>query len=92
MRYCGVFATKSIYGRIGMADTLIMSEQEAKTSSARDILNNHLPIVLDLVKTASLVVIAASSVHLGHHVHEMTHEGMIWRDPPGESDHSGHSH
>ena len=69
-----------------------MNDPDAKTSSVRDILNNHLPIVLDLVKAASLVVIAASSVHLGHHVHEMTHEGVIWRDPPGESDHSGHKH
>jgi len=75
-----------------MVDTLGMSDQEAKTSSARDVLNNQLPTILDLVKTASLAVIAASSVHLGHHVHEMTHEGMIWRDPPGESDHSGHKH
>jgi len=92
MRSCGVFASPSICGKIEMVDMFTMSDQEAKTSSARDILNNHLPIVLDLVKTASLVVIAASSVHLGHHVHEMTHEGVIWRDPPGESDHSGHKH
>ena len=57
-----------------------------------EVLKDYLPIVFDLVKTTSLVVIAASGIHLGYHVHEMTHEGVIWRDPPTDIDHSGHRH
>ncbi len=47
----------------------------------REVLRDYLPVVFDLIKTTSLVVIAASGIHLGYHVHEMTHEGVIWRDP-----------
>ena len=31
----------------------------------------HLPIVLDLIKTASLVVMAVSGMLISHHTHEM---------------------
>ena len=63
-----------------------------KMPTPREVLKDYLPVVFDLVKTTSLVVIAASGIHLGYHVHEMTHEGVIWRDPPADIDHSGHSH
>ena len=63
-----------------------------KMPTPREVLKDYLPIVFDLAKTTSLVVIAASGIHLGYHVHEMTHDGVIWRDPPGETDHGGHSH
>jgi len=63
-----------------------------KMPTPREVLKDYLPIVLDLIKTTSLVLIAASGIHIGHHVHEMTHDGVIWRDPPGDTDHGGHSH
>jgi len=63
-----------------------------KMPTPREVLKDYLPVVFDLVKTTSLVVIAASGIHLGYHVHEMTHEGVIWRDPPTDIDHSGHRH
>ena len=46
-----------------------------KMPTPREVLKDYLPVVFDLVKTTSLVVIAASGIHLGYHVHEMTHEG-----------------
>ena len=70
----------------------MVADHEGKMPKPREVLKDYLPIVLDLIKTTSLVLIAASGIHIGHHVHEMTHDGVIWRDPPGETDHGGHSH
>ena len=70
----------------------VMAFYLGKMPTPREVLKDYLPVVFDLVKTTSLVVIAASGIHLGYHVHEMTHEGVIWRDPPADIDHSGHRH
>ena len=70
----------------------MMAFHLGKMPTPREVLKDYLPVVFDLVKTTSLVVIAASGIHLGYHVHEMTHEGVIWRDPPADIDHSGHRH
>ena len=69
-----------------------MAEHEGQKLTPREMVRAHLPIVLDLLKTASLVVIAATGIHLSHHIHDMAHEGMIWRDPPAQNDQGGHKH
>ena len=69
-----------------------MAEHEGQKLTPREMVRAHLPIVLDLIKTASLVVIAATGIHLSHHIHDMAHEGMIWRDPPGENHQGEHKH
>ena len=82
----------SAHTRSRCSHYFVMALHLEKMPTPREVLKDYLPIVFDLVKTTSLVVIAASGIHLGYHVHEMTHEGVIWRDPPADNDHSGHSH
>ena len=52
----------------------------------------HLPITLQLINTLSFAVIAASGVYISAHVHEIAHDGMIWRDPPATEVGKGHQH
>ena len=65
---------------------------EQRLPTPRELLKDYLPITLDLVKTMSLVVIAASGIHFGYHFHEIIHDGLIWRDPPASAEHGGHHH
>ncbi|WP_222929980.1 hypothetical protein [Synechococcus sp. A18-25c] len=51
-----------------------MDDHQEQKLSPREMVRAHLPIVLDLVKTASLVVIAVSGLLISHHTHEMTIE------------------
>ena len=69
-----------------------MADHEGQRLTPREMVRAHLPIVFDPIKTGSLVVIAATSIHLSYHVHEMADEGTIWRDAPSATDHGGHKH
>jgi hypothetical protein len=73
-------------------DLLAMAEYEGQKLTGREMVRAHLLIVFDLIKTGSLVVIATTGIHLSHHIHEMAHNGMIWRDSPGETDLVEHKH
>ena len=52
-----------------------MAEHEGQRLTGREMVRAHPPIVFDLIKTGSLVVIAATGIHLSHHIHEMAHSG-----------------
>ena len=49
-----------------------MADHQEQTLSPREMVRAHLPIVLDLIKTASLVVMAVSGMLISHHTHEMS--------------------
>ena len=51
-----------------------MSDHQDQSLTPREMVRAHLPIVLDLIKTASLVVIAVSGMLISHHTHEMSLE------------------
>lgn len=69
-----------------------MTDHEGQILTSRDMVRVHLPIVLHMINTVSLVVVAVSAMHIGAHVHEFTHDGMIWNDPPAENAEHGHNH
>ena len=69
-----------------------MKDHEGQTLTSREMVRAHLPIVLHMINTVSLVVVAVSAVYIGAHIHELTHDGMIWRDPPSENAEHGHHH
>ena len=69
-----------------------MPDHEGQTLTVREMVRAHLPITLQLINTLSLAVIAASAVYIGAHVHEVAHDGMIWRDPPATEAEKGHQH
>jgi len=48
-----------------------MSDHQDQSLTPREMVRAHLPIVLDLIKTASLVVIAVSGMLISHHTHEL---------------------
>ena len=62
-------------GYLKSIDLLAMAEHEGQKLIGREMVRAHLPIVFDLIKTGSLVVIAATGIHLSHHIHEMAHSG-----------------
>ena len=80
------------HGFLESIDLLAMADHKGQQLTPREMVRAHLPIVFDLIKTGSLVVIAATGIHLSHHIHEMAHDGMIWQDAPSETDHGGHKH
>ena len=80
------------HGYLESSALLAMADHEGQKLTPREMVRAHLPIVFDLIKTGSLAVIAATGIHLSHHIHEMAHEGMIWRDPPGENHQGEHKH
>ena len=49
-----------------------MADHQEQTLTPREMVRAHLPIVLDLIKTASLVVMAVSGMLISHHTHEMS--------------------
>ena len=51
-----------------------MADHQEQTLTPREMVRAHLPIVLDLIKTASLVVVAVSGMLISHHTHEMSLE------------------
>lgn len=51
-----------------------MADHQEQTLTPREMVRAHLPIVLDLIKTASLVVVAVSGMLVSHHTHEMSLE------------------
>ena len=69
-----------------------MTDHEGQVFTSREMVRAHLPVVLQTINTISLAVIAASTVHIGAHIHEATDEGMIWRDPPAENAAHGQHH
>ena len=69
-----------------------MATHEGQTLTAREMVRAHLPIALQLINALSLAVIAASAVYISAHVHEVAHDGMIWRDPPATEAEKGHQH
>ena len=69
-----------------------MPNHEGQTLTAREMVRAHLPIALQLINTLSFAVIAASAVYISAHVHEVAHDGMIWRDPPATEVGKGHQH
>lgn len=69
-----------------------MATHEGQTLTAREMVRAHLPIALQLINAVSLAVIAASAVYISAHVHEVAHDGMIWRDPPATEAEKGHQH
>lgn len=80
------------HGNLESSDLLAMADHEGQKLTPREMVRAHLPIVFDLIKTGSLVVIAATGIHLSQHIHAMAHDGMIWQDAPSETDHGGHKH
>ena len=71
---------------------MLMTDHEGQLFTSPEMVRAHLPVMLQTINTISLAVIAASTVHIGAHIHEATHEGMIWRDPPAENAAHGHHH
>ena len=69
-----------------------MATHEGQTLTAREMVRAHLPIALQLINALSLAVIAASAVYISAHVHDVAHDGMIWRDPPATEAEKGHQH
>ena len=51
-----------------------MTDHQEQTLTPREMVRAHLTIVLDLIKTASLVVVAVSGMLISHHTHEMSLE------------------
>ena len=51
-----------------------MADHQEQTLTPREMVRAHLPIVLDLIKTASLVVMAVSGMLISHHTHEVSLE------------------
>ena len=60
-----------------------MSDHQEQSLTPREMVRAHLPIVLDLIKTASLVVIAVSGMLISHHTHE-----LFLEIKNGQSDHN----
>ena len=81
-----------VHRKLSSCDYVVIVYHDQMMPTLRELLKDYLPITLDLVKTTSLVVIAASGIHFGYHFHEIIHEGLIWRDPPVSADHAGHHH
>tara|TARA_B100001063_G_scaffold237124_1_gene257704 strand:- start:334 stop:582 length:249 start_codon:yes stop_codon:yes gene_type:complete len=81
-----------VHRKLSSCDYVVIVYHDQRMPTLRELLKDYLPITLDLVKTTSLVVIAASGIHFGYHFHEIIHEGLIWRDPPVSADHAGHHH
>ena len=51
------------HGYLESSDLLAMADHEGQKLTPREMVRAHLPIVFDLIKTGSLVVIAATGIH-----------------------------